>query len=391
MDAKGPLYHDAGAQPGLEVVPQEHNQSWPQVRDTSHQDTKELLVTKYVDAPHSQPELYSPAQPPLPPLPTEPADAAPEQRRRRRRWIIAGVVALLVILVAVLGGVLGSKAASSNPSGSAGGAPQSQSTASSTSTTTTAGSSGAPTPKPQSLQQGSAFAVTGMRKTDGGVDMFLFYQDPQQGLRYSRCDTARVGSNNTCWGAPVSFNTFVQPKSSLSVSSILYGSRFNAQTQLTYNGQKSRLLSTSFNDASTPNVAEDSVNNMEIYTGLNSSFAQYWPWTMYQDTAAGLHHVRNRLLAGFSPASEWDDNRINVTALAGSKLAIVPMSANFSRIALKGGYAVFYQGIDSRLAVTVTDLNSPELDSTYPLSWPTSESRPRDPIRNMRANQRLAL
>ncbi|KAK0614710.1 hypothetical protein B0T14DRAFT_570614 [Immersiella caudata] len=46
------------------------------------------------------------------------------------------------------------------------------------------------------------------------------------------------------------------------------------------------------------------------------------------------------------------------------------MSANFSRIALKGGYAVFYQVPSGRLVVSITDLHIPELDPSYPLSWP---------------------
>lgn len=119
-----------------------------------------------------------------------------------------------------------------------------------------------------------------------------------------------------------------------------------------------------------PPIGDDSVNNVQIVTGLNSSLSSYWPWTIQQDSGGGLLHVRNKL-GGFAPRAEWDVNRINITALVGSSLAVVPMSANFSRIALKGGYGVFFQATDGRLSVAVTDLESPELDPTYPLSWPT--------------------
>jgi len=134
----------------------------------------------------------------------------------------------------------------------------------------------------------------------------------------------------------------------------------------------SGLYGANFNSLTTGLVDEDSVNGRKISTGTNSSLAAYWPWTIYQDTAGELHHVRNKLYAGWSPNALWDDNKIGVSALAGSKMAIVPMSANFTRIAVKGGYAVFYQAPDGRLSVAITDLNNPGIDPTYPLSWPTT-------------------
>lgn len=143
------------------------------------------------------------------------------------------------------------------------------------------------------------------------------------------------------------------------------------QTELFYTGEKSRLLGTNLNDVNSPSITEDSVNAVGITMGANSTLAAYWPWTIYQSTDASLHRVRNRLYSTFSPSTTWDGNRIGISALPGSKLAIVPCSANFTRIALKGGYGVFYQTLDGRLSVAVTDSNSPEVDPLYSLSWPT--------------------
>jgi len=81
---------------------------------------------------------------------------------------------------------------------------------------------------PQSIRQGSALAVTDVRKTDGWIDISLFYQEPQGRLRYSRCDTARpAGSNGTCWGTSTTLNSLAQNAGQLAVSLLVNGNRFN--------------------------------------------------------------------------------------------------------------------------------------------------------------------
>jgi len=143
-----------------------------------------------------------------------------------------------------------------------------------------------------------------------------------------------------------------------------------AQTQLFYIGDEARLLGTNINDQSSPRIVEDSINSKLYVTGSESNLAAYWPWVIFQDSKGGLVHVRNNPPSAMTPASEWAWANINITALVGTKLAMVPVSTNYTRIASRGGYGVFYQGTDSRLAVAITHLS--EMDSTYPLSWPTS-------------------
>ncbi|KAK4448745.1 hypothetical protein QBC34DRAFT_102424 [Podospora aff. communis PSN243] len=375
-------FHEAHpAQAGLEVAPQD-GQPWLEVRETLNLDNKEVVVAKSSERSSSDLEAYLPASPS-----SKPAEAAQDTRStqpKRRRLIISGVlVVLLVVVAAVLGGVLGSRVAATGSadreasldSGGGDGAPQESPTARAKGASSATPTTGQPsaTPATELVRRGSALSVTGMRKSDGGLHILLFYQDNREKLRYSQCDTRRLnGGNGTCWGGSTSFSSLARPAAQFAASSLVYGSLYNAQTELFYTGENSRLLGCNINSAKTPPVGEDSVNAMDITTGTNSSLAAYWPWTIYQDSELGLHHVRNQLLSGWSPASAWDNNKINVAAIAGSKLAIVPMSSNFSRIALKGGYAVFYQARDGHLAVHVTDLDSPELDPTYPLSWPTA-------------------
>ncbi|KAK0634202.1 hypothetical protein B0T14DRAFT_467522 [Immersiella caudata] len=353
-----------GAADGAEVVPQErgYDHQWPEVRDTSQNETKELLVVAKYPGPPAYPEVIK-----------EHDDREQGSKKRRRRlWILIGALTgLVVVLAAALGGTLGARAAAggSSADGSSAGATTANGTATSTATT--------PSNTQQRLQQirqGSSLAVTGIRKLDGGLDAFLFYQDPQDEVRFSRCNAAPASAGDTknCWDVPTTINTFARANAQLSASTILYGDKMNGQTQLVYSGDRNRYLSSNINEQYTPRFTDDSVNAKQYTMGPNSSLASYWPWTVYQDSADRLHHVRNLLLSGDAPQADWDNNVMEITALNGSRLAVVPMSTNMTRITQKGGYAVFYQNPQGRLSVSITSLDSPQLDPTYPLSWPTA-------------------
>jgi hypothetical protein len=141
--------------------------------------------------------------------------------------------------------------------------------------------------------------------------------------------------------------------------------------ELFYTGVKSRLLGININHQETPSANEDSVNRVGIYTGLGSNLGAYWPWTLYQDGAGKLHHVRNRLGGNFVPADTWDNNELDLSPAPYSRLAVVPTATDFSTIAVKPGYAVFYQDKNSKLAVHVQDLNHPNRSATFRQPWHT--------------------
>jgi len=116
----------------------------------------------------------------------------------------------------------------------------------------------------------------------------------------------------------------------------------------------------------------DSIDGMGWSTGSESALAAYWPWLVYQEATGALAHVRNNPPASLDPGASWGAAGINVTALLGTKLAMVPASANYTRIAGWGGYAVFYQDRDSRLSVAVTRLTGSDTSLNAPLSFPIS-------------------
>ncbi|KAK4034580.1 hypothetical protein C8A01DRAFT_38933 [Parachaetomium inaequale] len=353
-----PYDHNPREQPGLEVVPSVHGhgQSLPEVRaDEYANSSKEAVITNSSHLVHDA--LLTSQHPP-----GQPELASPRQRQQNRRlWIYIGsAVAVLVILGATLGGVYGSRAASA-ASGS-GTTTTSNATSSGSNTTTTG---------PQPIRPGSSLSVAGWRKPDNNLQTYLFYQDPQNMLKYSRYDTSScsAGNDSSCWELPQDI-MLADAGTPLAASTILWGQQYNAQIEVFYSAiKKLQGFNLSRLNQTNPETNADSVVDKGYPTGPDTRLAAYWPWTVYQGSTGELFHVRNKLLADtLQPVSDWDNGNLGIPAMNGSRLAVVPTSTNFTRIATTGGYAVFYQNSDARLAVSIEGLSSSDLHLTPPWS-----------------------
>ncbi|KXH32347.1 hypothetical protein CSIM01_05769 [Colletotrichum simmondsii] len=293
-----------------------------------------------------------------------------QPKRRKRLWlIIGGIIFFLVVAAAVIGGILGSKATKAAQVSDS--LPTSVASPTSTPTPTDASNT---TTKSQSIRQGSPLTVTGWSQS-GGVELFLFYQDDDYQVHRSTYDTTKT-SGNSSWQTPDKFNSSADASARLGATIIQYdasyqvGRSLKPQTEVFYTNDDGRVLGVSINDALSPNYEEDSIKNMVLNSRVNSSVAAYWPWVIYQESSGGIVEVRNRLRAEFSPAAEWDKKRLNISADSDSRLALVPLSANFSKIAVQGGYGIFYQ-VNGALVALIPDLGSDELTTDYADSWPT--------------------
>lgn len=354
----------ANEQPGLEVVPREQEKfarpddpTWSglQVSYHSYYDSGKEAVSDHNDT--DKIHVIS--------RQSEVGELDLEQPKRGKRlWlIIGGIIFVLVVAAAVIGGILGSKAAKASqvddslPASEA--SPTITPTPTDTSNTTT---------KSQSIRQGSPLTVTGWSQS-GGVELFLFYQDDEYQVHRSTYNTAKT-SDNSSWQTPDKFNSSADVSARLGATIIQYDASYQPQTEVFYTNDDGRVLGVSINDALSPNYEEDSIKNMVLNSRVNSSVAAYWPWVMYQESSGGIVEVRNRLRTEFSPAAEWDKKRLNVSADSDSRLALVPLSTNFSKIAVQGGYGIFYQ-VNGALVALIPDLGSDELATDYADSWPT--------------------
>ncbi|KAK1705148.1 hypothetical protein BDP67DRAFT_416946, partial [Colletotrichum lupini] len=169
---------------------------------------------------------------------------------------------------------------------------------------------------------------------------------------------------------PDKFNSSTVVSARLGATIIQYDALYQPQTEVFYTNDDGRVLGVSINDALSSNYEEDSIKNMVLNSRVNSSVAAYWPWVEYQESSGEIVEVRNRLRTEFSPAAEWDKKRLNISADSDSRLALVPLSTNFSKIAVQGGYGIFYQ-VNAALVALIPDLGSDELATDYADSWPT--------------------
>lgn len=190
------------AYPGPEVVPQEYNQKgW---------SNAELNSSPH----HADPYMAGGGQPEAG---LEPVPPYQEKPKRSKRWIwIAIAVGVVVVVGAVVGGVVGSRA-NRNTSSSSTSTPATDPPSSTTSsaTTTTSTTSATTSATPQSIRPNSKLTVTGWLSS-GDVHINLFYQDPNDNLRYSNF----VGSGN--WSAPIKTNAAAGSKTGVGATSIMW-------------------------------------------------------------------------------------------------------------------------------------------------------------------------
>lgn len=146
------------------------------------------------------------------------------------------------------------------------------------------------------------------------------------------------------------------------------------QVQFFFTDAAKRLLGVNLNPNHSPKMQDDSIGDVNLTTGAKSSIAAYWPYVVFQDGDGELNEVMNVPFANAAlhPAAEWATRKLGVRGADGTRLAVVPLSANYSRIVSKGGYGIFYQRNDGRLFAHIPDLGS--LPSNYTSSWPTCKS-----------------
>ncbi|KAM0280998.1 hypothetical protein ACHAQH_003727 [Verticillium albo-atrum] len=244
---------------------------------------------------------------------TDSSISTKENSRKQRRvwlWVTLSCTCLLVIAGAVVGGILGSKAARASTSGEA------QKNEDGQDVTPTSSQGEAPsatgtgeTRSLENIRQGSTLSATGWRKSNG-AEILLFYQGPDDTARFSRYD-----SNRASFAMNDSYwdipNRFTTEADE---TARLSGTMICPQTELFYISS-GRLLGVNFNDKLTPSFGTDSINDMDITTGANS----------------------------------------------------------FSKVAVLGGYGVFYQKEDGQLGAFVPGLGEDGLAEDYAQSWPTGK------------------
>lgn len=289
----GQSNHQYGAveQAGLEVAPQHRYEAASQLPEVAPQDRYEA-VGQFPEVRPLEQEKYAAYAPYHKAYADDPevreVIPQPVQQRGRRRWLMIGgvIVAVLVIVGAVLGGVLGSRAAKSlqqeTPGNTAadgtGGGPGAGPTTSASIT------SASLTPTAESMiRQGSPLTVTSWRGSKG-PELFLYFQDRKGKLRQTRYYASQSSPE---WSEPTEMNSSADNNTRLAGTVLLYRTAQQPQIELFYS-TSTRVLGLSINDATTPEIQPDSVNDERLLPAANSSVAAYWPWLIYQEADGAI-------------------------------------------------------------------------------------------------------
>lgn len=120
----------------------------------------------------------------------------------------------------------------------------------------------------------------------------------------------------------------------------------------------------------------DSVNNATAAATTGSSLTGYWPYCGYINQDGEVAVVGNVPYSDtrLSPTSNWTVTSLAMSAMPGSKLAIVPLVSTMADLLGAGGYGVFYQDTNGNLVYTQPNREAADANGTLIDSWPTGES-----------------
>ncbi|KFA55615.1 hypothetical protein S40293_11436 [Stachybotrys chartarum IBT 40293] len=311
-------------------------------------------------------------------------DAAPTKRPwYRRTWVIIGAaIAILVVIGAVVGGVVGTTVGSQASSeeeqnqleGTDGANPASSTTSSASTLPSQTSTSSVASASPTGIAPNSPL-VAAAWQVDDNYDVFLAYHDPDGNLAYTTASGSDP-ADETSWSSPqrpepeypVYGNTPLAMSILPQVPEGTSNSR-NIQLEWFFVNETSRINGVNYNAGNSAAGFRDDSINQERFNALGgSNLAAYWPYILYQRQDSGLDLILHTGVA-------WQGYNTGLEALAGSKLAIVPVSRNATLIRVSGWWGVLYQAEDGRLCSSVDATTAETTGSLGDLKelWQSSE------------------
>ncbi|KAK8036560.1 hypothetical protein PG991_001697 [Apiospora marii] len=267
---------------------------------------------------------YSPAE-------NDATAAAPGKKPSRKRlWIILGVIAaILVIIGAVLGGVLGTRASNTGNSSDSSSSPGDGDTA--------AGNQGNDTAPPatplKSVRPGSRLAVTGWRE-GAGYHIRLFYQGPDQRLRYSTFASTEPDG----WDAhPTLLDQLEYPaadNTSLAAATSVESKEVMGEDKLFYLDKNNTVRLQLFRKDIRAAGNRGALNDYPAQVAPGSRLAAYWPSLLSEEPGSGATSGKLRWTRYWGRNADknhdfWEHEDANITASPGSGLAVVPASSKY--------------------------------------------------------------
>ncbi|KAH8895493.1 hypothetical protein GQ53DRAFT_856145 [Thozetella sp. PMI_491] len=229
-------------------------------------------------------------------------------RRNRPRSVLLASAALIAVVSGLLGGIVGWQVTTSKTSSAAPApAPSSNSTIppSGAGLNITAGAS-------KTIRANSSLAVAGWR-TGPDFQIRLFYQGPDDRLRFNIFDTA-IGA----WGKPNVLDNIKAAASNTPLAATILW--WSSNHGLYYIGSPNKLLGQNWFDAIPASGAADSVNNQALTAGSGSRLAALWPSVILQNDSASVQETAFGFNGYTTPAS------LDIDGSSGTSLLALPFT-----------------------------------------------------------------
>lgn len=122
---------------------------------------------------------------------------------------------------------------------------------------------------------------------------------------------------------------------------------------------------------------EDSIYEAALTAGFGSALAFYWPYMVRLASSGTITVTKQdpdwRTSGALGPTGAWYTQSLDTTAGTNSRLALVPLSINYSQIVTAGGYGVIYQDLNGNLATLQPDRALAVANDTLVDSWPSGK------------------
>ncbi|KAI1873146.1 uncharacterized protein JN550_003399 [Neoarthrinium moseri] len=320
-------------------------QSYTSLEAYSHSDARSS--NHAVEESHLVPPLHSNqlTESGKPPRSSRQADA-----RKRRYCIAGGVLGVLIIIGAVLGGVLGSGVIHSNPTGSATVLPPS-------------GENKTFAPL-KTIRQNSKLAVTGYRGGNGNYTLRLFFQGPDDHVRFMD-----KSSSDSAWTDPVMLDTLdYKPMPGGSIAAGSYQGVKPDQLEFFYLDTTSTIRGQVFNfwnDGKALKGQASSLDGWPLKVATNTSISCYFPYIVSQDED---DHIRWTWMMGQNKDNDsqpwWvNDTSMNVLGSKGTDLTLLPVAQTYAK---NGGF--IYRNQEGSVATAIKDY-SDDGSATANVAW----------------------
>ncbi|KAI0137095.1 hypothetical protein BJ170DRAFT_677953 [Xylariales sp. AK1849] len=267
-----------------------------------------------------------------------------EPNKRRKWWIAGGILALFIVIGVILGAVLGTQSVRKDDSSAV--IPLASDNATSLKT----------------IRPTSRLATTGYRGDNGDYTLRLFFQDPDNNIRFMD----KTSSNNA-WTDPVTLETLEhQPMPNGSITAGYYMGGDPDLIEFFYLDTASTIRGQVFNFQNDDIVLKgqgSSINDYPLKVADNSSISTYFPYIVSQDTDNKLRWTMMLGQNGSNLTQPWwvNDTDLNVVGAKGTDLTLLPVAQTYLD---DGGF--IYRTDEGRLATAIKDYTG---NATTDASW----------------------